>query len=90
MRFFGLHSQLNSIRRQLRTGRRQISQEQLQRYAADGTLPDDELTLAYVRLNANAIEAMNASVAESDHEAACERYQQALYGWRQALKGGAK
>jgi len=48
------------------------------------------LAAAYVRLNASAIEAMNASVAESDHEAACERYQHALSGWRQALKGGAK
>jgi hypothetical protein len=69
-------------------GRRQVSQEQLQRYAVDGTLPDDGLTLAYVNLSRAALDAMNASVG-GDSEAAAQAYEQALVAWQQALKGGA-
>jgi len=88
MRFFSIHRELDSIRRQLRAGNRQVRQEQLQRYAVDGTLPDDGLTLAYVNLSRAALDAMNASVG-GDSEAAAQAYEQALVAWQQALKGGA-
>jgi len=88
MRFFSIHRELDSIRRQLRLGKRQVSQEQLQRYAVDGTLPEDRLTLAYLRLTQAALDAMNTSVSGADHEAAVEAYQAALVDWQQVLKGG--
>jgi len=92
-----MRGQMRQIEARLRRVRQQLGQERLRhlpealrQHAATGQVPVDPLAAAYVRLNASAIEAMNASVAESDHEAACERYQHALSGWRQALKGGAK
>jgi len=92
-----MRGQLRAIEQRLRRVRQQLGRERLahlpealRAHAATGQLPNDPVAAAYVRLNTSAIEAMNASVAEADHEAACERYQQALTGWREALKGGAK
>jgi len=87
MRFLSIHRELGSIRRQLRAGKRQVSQEQLQRYAMDGMLPEDGLTLAYVRLTQAALDAMNGSVGGTDHEAAVQQYQEALGDWNECLKG---
>ena len=87
MRFFSIHRELDSIRRQLRLGNRQVRQEQLQQYAVDGTLPTDALTLAYVNLAQAALDAMNSSVGGGDHEAACERYSVALSDWQRASRG---
>ncbi len=88
MRFLSIHRELGSIRRQLRAGKRQVSQEQLQRYAMDGMLPEDGLTLAYVRLTQAALRAMESSVG-GDHEQVVGQYEQALSDWQQALRGGA-
>ena len=87
MRLHRIRTELTSIRRQLRAGKRQVCQEELQRYAADGTPPKDGLTLVYVRLNSAALDAMNASVSGTDHEAAVGRYQEALDDWNECLKG---
>jgi len=91
MRFLSIHRELGSIRRQLRACKRQVSQEQLQRYAMDGTLPEDPLTLAYVRLTEAARTCMVTCIggSEVDHEAAVQRYQEAIVDWQQALRGGA-
>lgn len=92
-----MRGQLRQIEQRLRRVRQQIGRERLghlpealRAHALTGEMPEDPLAAAYVRLNASAIEAMNASVAESDHEAAVQRYEAALADWRQALKGGAK
>ena len=89
MRFLSIHRELGSIRRQLRAGKRQVSQEQLQRYAMDGMLPEDPLTLAYVRLTEAARTCMVTCIggSEADHEAAVGRYQEALADWNECLKG---
>lgn len=89
MRLHRIRTELTSIRRQLRLGNRQVRQEQLQQYAVDGILPEDRLTLAYLRLTQAALDAMNGSVGGTDHEAACGRYEQALADWQRALRGGA-
>lgn len=81
-----IHREIDAIRRQLRLGRRRVALEQLQQYAAEGTLPSDPLTAAYVRLTRAALAAMNASVA-GDHEAACEQYEAALAEWQNEVKG---
>ena len=87
MRLCQIHSELNAIKRQLRAGKRQVCQEELQRYAADGTPPEDPLTAAYVELNQAALAAMEASVSGGDHEAAVQVYEQALTDWNECLKG---
>jgi len=89
MRLCQIHSELNAIKRQLRAGNRQVRQEQLQRYAVDGTLPEDGLTLAYLRLSEAAVATMEGSVSGGDHEAAVQVYEQALADWQQKLKGTA-
>jgi hypothetical protein len=50
-------------------------------------LPEDGLTLAYVRLTQAALDAMNGSVGGTDHEAAVQQYQEALGDWNECLKG---
>lgn len=90
MRLHRIRTELTAIRRQLRLGKRQVSQEQLQRYATTGQVPDDPTAAAYVRLNASALRAMDASVSQADHAAAVEQYQQALADWQRALKGDMK
>lgn len=92
-----MRGQLRQIEQRLRRVRQQLGQERLRhlpealrQHASTGQMPNDPVAAAYVRLNANAIEAMNASVAESDHEAAVQRYEAALADWREVLKGGAK
>lgn len=89
MRLHRIRTELTSIRRQLRAGKRQVSQEQLQRYAMDGMLPEDGLTLAYVQLTEAAQRCMVTCIggSESDHEAAVGRYQEALADWNECLKG---
>ena len=87
MRLHRIRTELTSIRRQLRAGKRQVCQEELQRYAADGTPPEDPLTAAYVELNQAALAAMEASVSGADHEAAVEAYRAALAGWQRASRG---
>ena len=89
MRFLSIHRELGSIRRQLRAGKRQVSQEQLQRYAMDGTLPSDPLTLSYLKLTEAAQRCMVTCVGgdQADHEAAVQVYEQALTDWQQKLKG---
>lgn len=91
MRFFSIHRELDSIRRQLRAGNRQVRQEQLQQYAVDGTLPEDGLTLAYLRLSEAAVATMEGSVSGGDqatHEQAVRAYEAALAEWQQTLQGG--
>ena len=89
MRLYQIHSELNAIKRQLRAGKRQVSQEQLQRYAMDGTLPSDPLTLSYLKLTEAAQRCMVTCVGgdQADHEAAVQVYEQALTDWQQKLKG---
>jgi len=87
MRLHRIRTELTSIRRQLRLGNRQVRQEQLQQYAVDDILPEDRLTLAYLRLTQAALDAMNGSVGGGDHEAACERYSVALSDWQRACRG---
>ncbi len=90
MRFLSIHRELGSIRRQLRAGKRQVSQEQLQRYASNGTLPEDPLTLAYVRLTEAAQRCMVTCIGgdEATHEQAVRAYEAALAEWQQTLQGG--
>lgn len=88
MRLHRIRTEIAAIRRQLRAGRRRVALEQLQQYAAEGTLPTDRLTLAYLRLTQAALWCMESSVG-GDQEAACEHYEQALAEWQQVLKGGA-
>ena len=89
MRLCQIHSELNAIKRQLRAGKRQVCQEELQRYAADGTPPEDGLTLNDVRLTEAARTCMVTCIggSEVDHEAAVGRYQEALADWNECLKG---
>lgn len=89
-----MRGQLRQIEQRLRRVRQQIGRERLghlpealRQHATTGQMPVDPLAAAYVRLNASAIEAMNASVAESDHEAACQEYEAALDDWRRTLRG---
>jgi len=91
MRLCQINSEMNAIKRQLRAGKRQVRQEQLQRYAMDGMLPEDGLTLKYVRLTEAARTCMVTCIggSEVDHEAAVQRYQEAIVDWQQALRGGA-
>jgi hypothetical protein len=90
MRLCQIHSELNAIKRQLRAGKRQVCQEQLQRYAVDGTLPEDGLTLAYVRLTEAAQRCMVTCIGgdEATHEQAVRAYEAALAEWQQTLQGG--
>ena len=88
MKLFQIRNEIAAIRRQLRLGKQQVRQEQLQRYATDGTLPEDRLTLAYLRLTQTALRCMESSVG-GDHEAACEQYEAALNNWQKELRGGA-
>ena len=90
MRLYQIHSELNAIKRQLRAGKRQVCQEQLQRYAMDGTLPVDPLTLAYVRLTEAAQRCMVTCIGgdEATHEQAVRAYEAALAEWQQTLQGG--
>ncbi|HPC96651.1 MAG TPA: hypothetical protein PLU87_17025 [Sedimentisphaerales bacterium] len=90
MRLYQIHSELNAIKRQLRAGKRQVCQEQLQRYAMDGTLPGDPLTLAYVRLTEAAQRCMVTCIGgdEATHEQAVRAYEAALAEWQQTLQGG--
>ncbi len=90
MRLYQIHSELNAIKRQLRAGKRQVCQDELQRYAVDGTLPEDGLTLAYLRLSEAAQRCMVTCIGgdEATHEQAVQVYEQALAEWRQTLKGG--
>lgn len=88
-----MRGQLRQIEQRLRRVRQQLGQERLRHlpealraHAATGQLPSDPVASAYVRLNASAIEAMNASVS-GEHEQAVQDYQQALGEWQQALKG---
>jgi len=89
MRLHQIHSELNTIKRQLRAGKRQVSQEQLRRYAADGILPEDLLTLAYLKLTEAAQRCMVTCIGgnEADHEAAAQAYEQALAEWQRACRG---
>ncbi len=90
-----MKGQLRQIEQRLRRVRQQIGRgklarlpEALRQYAATGQVPTDPVAAAYVRLNSAALDAMNASVGGTDHETACERYEQALAEWQQVLKGG--
>ena len=87
MRLCQIHSELNAIKRQLRLGKRQISQEQLQRYATDGTLPEDPLTLAYVRLTESATAMIDSTIGGEDHDSAVDAYQRALEQYNNAVRG---
>jgi len=89
-----MRGQLRQIESRLRRVRQRLGQERLGRlpealreYATTGRVPDDPTAAAYVRLNEAALDAMNSSVGGGDHEAACERYQEALADWNECLKG---
>lgn len=84
---FSVRHELDNIRRLLRAGKRQVSQEQLQRYATDGTLPDDPLTLAYLRLTEAALRCMESSVGGEGYDDAVEVYQQSLENYNNAVRG---
>lgn len=90
MRLHRIRTELTSIRRQLRAGKRQVCQEELQRYAADGTPPEDRLTLAYLRLTEAAQRCMVTCVGgdQATHEQAVRAYEAALAEWQQTLQGG--
>lgn len=90
MRLHRIRTELTSIRRQLRLGNRQVRQEQLQQYAVDDILPEDGLTLAYVRLAEAAQRCMVTCIGgdEATHEQAVRAYEAALAEWQQTLQGG--
>lgn len=90
-----MRGQLRQIEQRLRRVRQQIGRgklahlpEALRQYAATGRVPEDPLTAAFIRLNASALRAMDASVSQADHAQAVREYEQALADWQQVLKGG--
>lgn len=87
MRLHGVRRQLDSIRRQLGRDRRQIRDDQLRQYAIDGTLPEDGLTLAYLRLTEAAMAMMDSSIGGEGYEAAVEAYRQAEQQYQQVIRG---
>ena len=60
--------------------------EQIQEHGRSGEPPADPLAKAFVAMSAAALDAMDQSVGGDGHEAACEKYTEALSGWQRALK----
>ena len=82
-----IEQRLRRVRQQLGQERLRHLPEALRQHASTGEMPDDPVAAAYVRLNRAALDAMSASVAGTDHEAAVGRYQEALADWNECLKG---